>query len=74
MDKARRDLAHILFDAFSKLDPGGDNVAEWEELGNWGQSLYINCIDRLLEERELINSALEGSDDDCVSRRSDKGE
>ena len=68
-------LARILFTELVYLAPGkpGD-IDNWDELSEWERGLYFNAIDRLLEERELVEAGLKLSDNDLVGGSSNTGE
>jgi hypothetical protein len=73
MGDAHEKLAQVLFETLERLDPGHD-MRHWDKMGNWGQALYINRVERLLEERQLIKCALEGACDDSIDGSSNKRE
>jgi hypothetical protein len=41
---------------------------DWDELGEWDRSFYVNCVKRLLKERALLVAGFQLSDDDIVLR------
>jgi hypothetical protein len=72
---ATESLAEILFEEMGRLSPGGPEVHnDWRKISGWERRLYINCIERLCEERMLLEAALDMADNDLVSGRPEKGE
>ena len=64
-------LGEILFDELERLAPSSPmGLNDWSKIGKWERLLYVNCIERLLEERELIQRALQFTDDDLICGRS----
>lgn len=60
-------LARVLFEEMNRLAPGSpEDVSDWGQIGEWDRLLYINCIERLLEERKVIERALQLANDDPV--------
>jgi hypothetical protein len=68
-------LGRTLFEELDKLGPThpGD-VLGWGEVSNWERGLYLNAVERLLEERELIETWLKLADDDLVAGDRQTGE
>lgn len=60
-------LGRILFEEMEHLAPSSPvRLNEWEQIGQWERLLYINCVERLIEERKLIERALQVADDDAI--------
>jgi hypothetical protein len=65
-------LARILFEEMECLAPSSpDSPNEWLTISEWDRALYINCIDQLCGERDLIERAQKHSDNDTVFWRPD---
>lgn len=63
MNNPFEELGRVLYEAMEHLDPNVENPsAEWQKMTIWRRGFYINCVERLFEERELVRSALELSD------------
>ena len=52
-------LGRIFFEEIERLAPSSPpRPGDWDKIGSWERRLYINCIERLFEERDLIQAAL----------------
>ena len=66
-------LGKLLYEELELSAPSSPSpFVEWGELTELQRSLYVNCVERLLEQGELVERARQLSDDDVVSRRPDK--
>lgn len=66
-DTALEALGRILFEEMERLAPSSpDRISDWRKIKSWERRLYINCVERLCEERELIGSASEFTSDHAV--------
>jgi hypothetical protein len=54
----RERLAQHLYETMERLAPGHYNYMEWHNLTQWHQDLYLNCIDALLDEGDLVQALL----------------
>ena len=70
--EARSNLARLLFEEMERLAPSANDEGSWSEISEWERLLYLNCVDRLLCEHNLIRLACEISDDDEVFRGAKK--
>lgn len=69
------ELGCVLFEEMERLGPSSPNeVAEWDNLTDWKRGLYINSVERLLDERERINRVFQLTDYHPILRSSEKGE
>jgi hypothetical protein len=60
-------LGRILFEELERLAPSApDRLNDWEKLGQWERALYVNGVERLFEERELVERALKLADHDPI--------
>ena len=59
MKTAAELLAQILFEELDRLAPGSPDLAfEWDKMPECDRLLYVSCVNRLLEERDLICKAI----------------
>lgn len=70
----RERLAQRLYETMERLAPGHSSYVDWRDLSQWHQDLYLNCIDVLLDEGDLIRRSLDLADDDVVKRRFEERE
>ncbi len=62
-------LAKLLYEEMEFLGPSSpEPLIEWNKLTQWQRSLYINSVERLLQEGELIERARQLANDDVVAR------
>ena len=62
-------LGRILYEEMEFLAPSSpERLIEWAELTQWQRSLYTNCVERLLNEGELIDRARKLADHDAITR------
>jgi hypothetical protein len=62
-----RELGRILYEEMEYLAPSSPESAEdWDKLTSWERSLYINSVEQLLEERELVSQALKLANNNSV--------
>ena len=74
-DNPVRALARLLYEEMEFLGPSSpEPLTDWDHLTEWQHSLYVNCVERLLEEGELIDRARQLANDDVVARASHKRE
>jgi len=59
-------LARILYEEMEHLDPGCEPYVEWEDLRWRDKELYTSCVERLLQETDLVHKHL--ANNDVVSR------
>ena len=68
-------LARVIYDESQFLGGGQTGDARgWDQLLDWERDFYENLVDRLLQERELIKSWIQFSNDDGVARSAQAGE
>jgi hypothetical protein len=66
-------LAQILYKEMEFLGPSSpEPLVEWDKLTQWQRSLCVNCVERLLEEGELIERARQFTDHNVVLRTADE--
>ena len=66
-------LARVLYDELERLAADSEYPpTRWDCLSGWRRDLYVNCIDRLFEERELVKAAYELTYDDMILGGADK--
>lgn len=58
-----RQLAQRLYEVTEHLDPGADEAIDWDTLTERRREFYINCVESLCAERDLISQILA---DDCM--------
>ena len=67
MDRILGELGRILFEEMERLAPSSPmSLSCWDKIGNWERELYVNCVERLVEERELVQRALHLADNNAV--------
>ena len=62
----REQLAQQLYETMERLAPGSGVYVEWSNLSQWWRDLYLNCIDGLLDEPELVRRAINLADHDVI--------
>jgi hypothetical protein len=50
-------LARRLYETMERLAPSADDPGTWSQLTQWHRDLYLNCVDALLDERDLLARA-----------------
>jgi hypothetical protein len=69
----RERVAQHLYETMERLAPGHDNFVEWDCLTKWHRDLYMNCIDALFDDPDLLLRAFNLSDNDVVNRCLEEG-
>lgn len=57
MSEAARQLARILFEEMERLDPGCCGGGLWDDLPQRDMAFYVSCVEKLLENDDLIARA-----------------
>ena len=69
------ELGRILFEEMERLAPSSPmSLNDWDKIGSWERALYVNCVERLCEERQLIDRALQLTHNDSIGRSADSTE
>lgn len=64
--RPREQLACRLYETMQRLAPGAGDYIEWDDLSTWYRDLYLNCIDALLVDRDVLVRAIHLCDNDMV--------
>jgi|HubBroStandDraft_4_1064222.scaffolds.fasta_scaffold1230819_1 hypothetical protein len=70
----REQLASRLYETMERLAPGAGDSVEWDSLTQWHRDLYLNCVDALLVDDDLLARAINLRDDDVINGTAEKGE
>lgn len=71
---ALAELARLLYETMERLAPGSGEFVEWGNLTQWQRDLFLNCVEALLDEHDLIRWAIKLADDDVINGRSQEHE
>ncbi len=67
-------LACRLYETMERLAPSSADYVAWPQLTQWHRDLYLNCVEALLDDRDLLTRAINLCDDDVVDGRWKEGE
>jgi hypothetical protein len=60
-------LARILYEKMERLAPGAGEYVAWDELPEWERDLHRHGIEAVLEDRDLLFSAVPFAGDDVIN-------